>query len=69
MQTQVQRVLTELKRGRILTPVLAYHQIGTMRLAAIIHVLRNRGYNILTEIKETKDGKQYAAYKMVKGAK
>ena len=66
MQTQIAWVYAQLKKGRILTPLIAMDGCGTMRLAAIIHTLRQRGNNILTVQKETLHGHRYATYKMVK---
>ena len=69
MQTQIAWVYAQLKKGRTLTPILAMDGCGTMRLAAIIHELRSRGEKILTIFANTKSGKKYATYKMVKGSK
>ena len=69
MQTQIAWVYAQLKKGRTLTPILAMDGCGTMRLAAIIHDLRNRGEKILTIPAKTKSGAKYATYKMVKGSK
>ena len=64
-----QWVLTQLKRGRTLTPITAFDGCKTMRLAAIIHALRLLGHNIETITMNKKTGVQYAAYKMVKKGK
>ena len=66
MQTQRAWVYAQLKKGRILTPILALDGCGTMRLAAIIYDLRARGEKILTIPAKTKSGTKYATYKMVK---
>lgn len=69
MQTQIAWVYAQLKKGRVLTPIIAMDGCGTMRLAAIIHELRGRGEQILTIPAKTKSGQKYATYKIVKGNK
>ena len=67
MTTQIAWVYAQLKKGRTLTPIQAMEGCGTMRLAAIIYQLRERGVNIRTTQQKTKTGSGYATYKMVKG--
>lgn len=67
MQTQIAWVYAQLQKGRTLTPMIALDGCGTIRLAAIIHTLRERGINILTIPMFAKTGKKYASYKLVKG--
>jgi len=67
--TQIAWVYDQLRKGRVLTPMAAMDGCGTMRLAAIIHELRNRLINIRTIPVKTKNGSKYASYKMVKGNK
>jgi hypothetical protein len=69
MQTQIAWVYAQLKKGRTLTPLLAMDGCGTIRLAAIIHTLRERGVMILTIPKKTQNGSKYASYRLVKGGK
>lgn len=66
MTTQIAWVYAQLKKGRTLTPIQAMDGCGTMRLAAIIYQLRERGVNIRTTQQKTKNGNGYASYKMVK---
>ena len=66
MQTQIAWVYAQLKKGRTVTPLQALDGCGTIRLAAIIHDLRESGVNILTIRATTKTGNKYASYKMVK---
>ena len=66
---QIAWVYSQLKKGRVLTPILAMDGCGTMRLAAIIHTLRERGVEIKTTPMKSKNGSNYATYKMVKGKK
>jgi hypothetical protein len=67
MTTQIAWVYAQLKKGRSLTPMVAMEGCGTMRLAAIIYTLREKGVNIRTTQLKTKSGHGYASYKMVKG--
>ena len=62
--TQADRVLDELKRGPI-TQVDAYHKVGTTRLAAHIHVLREQGHNIRTE-DVTQRNRTYGRYHLIR---
>ena len=64
--TQKSWIVSQLKKGRILTALQAFDGCGTMRLAAYIHDLRAEGNNILTKMVYRKDGTQYATYKLVK---
>lgn len=65
--TQIAWVYAQLKKGRTLTPITAMEGCGTMRLAAIIYNLREKGVNIRTTQQKTRTGSGYASYKMVKG--
>ena len=49
-RTQKQKVLEQLLKGREITPLEALQRFGCFRLGAIIHVLRNEGYNIYTTL-------------------
>ena len=69
MQTQRAWVYAQLKKGRTLTPIMAMDGCGTMRLAAIIYDLRERGLNIRTTKLKSKNGSVYASYSMAKGKK
>ena len=69
MQTQRAWVYAQLKKGRSITPIMALDGCGTMRLAAIIYDLRERGLNIRTTKLKSKNGAVYASYSMAKGKK
>ena len=69
MQTQRAWVYAQLKKGRSITPMMALDGCGTMRLAAIIYDLRERGLNIRTTKMKSSTGKSYAAYSLAKGKK
>lgn len=49
-KTQHDMVLEHLASGRPITPIEALNQYGVFRLAAIVHVLRNEGYDIVTDL-------------------
>ena len=58
--TQEQWVLRQLdKQG--LTPLQAFNRFGIMRLAAIVHRLKRKGYKINANI-ERRNGKEFARY-------
>tara|TARA_R100001594_G_scaffold132161_1_gene172214 strand:- start:1929 stop:2132 length:204 start_codon:yes stop_codon:yes gene_type:complete len=58
--SQKERVINWLKTGRTLTPLEALNNKMGMRLGAIIHNLRNEGYDITNISKE-----KYAEYKLM----
>jgi len=66
--TQKQKVLRHLKEIGAITPVQAFFDYSIMRLAAIVFILKDEGYNIKTTIlkSENKFGEQvrYAQYKL-----
>ncbi len=66
--TQKQKVLRHLKEIGAITPVQAFFDYSVMRLAAIVFILKDEGYNIKTTIlkSENKFGEpvRYAQYKL-----
>lgn len=65
MNTQVSKVLRYLKRHKTITPREALMDLGVYRLSAVVHTLRNRGWNIGTERKTNPDtGNLYASYRL-----
>lgn len=60
--SQETRILNYLKTARAITPLQALDKFGCFRLAARIHDLRAKGYEIETE--EVR-GKPYARYRLV----
>lgn len=48
-------ILEWLKKGRGISPQVAYEQFGSMRLGDVIFKLRARGYNIRTEMVQAED--------------
>lgn len=61
--TQINDILKHLQSGLPLTPIEAMKRYQCMRLAAVVHTLRDRGYAIITTM--TGNGrKRYATYSM-----
>jgi len=54
--TQENKVLIWLKERGTINPLQALREIGCFRLAAVIHRLKKRGYNIITK-RITKQGR------------
>ena len=64
-QTPTQKILDYLERGNKITPLEALYKFGCFRLSARIHILRQEGYNIITE-KRKVDGKTFGEYSLQK---
>ena len=64
--TQNQKILKALKRGRKLTAMKALKEFKCFRLASRINDLKNQGFNIVSTLKKTKDGKRFAEYQLIK---
>ena len=65
MKTQTDTILEMLKQGPV-TPMDALRECGSVRLAARIKDLRNRGLAINTD-SVTRGGKTFASYRLVGG--
>lgn len=66
-RSQCAMILDWLQRGFSLTQMQALDKFGCMRLASRIDQLRNRGYNIKTNmVRNEFTGKKYADYTLVK---
>ena len=63
-ETQKQRILNDLKGGLYITPMDALKEHGCFRLAAVVHSLKKRGYDIITNIKTDMNGSKYAEYSL-----
>jgi hypothetical protein len=59
--SQETQILIELKKGRPLTPMKALSKFGCFRLAARIHDLRAKGWDIKMRERKMKD-KRFAEY-------
>lgn len=64
MKSQLDMIKAHLKSGRSITPLEAFGLYNVFRLAARIKELRDKGWNIETEIKEDITGKKYGEYKL-----
>lgn len=63
-ETHMRLILEHLKRGEILTPLIALQKYGCLRLSGRIFDLREAGYNIMTDM--IQDGKKrYANYILI----
>jgi hypothetical protein len=62
--SQKSNILNHLKSGKSITPLEALQKYGSFRLADRIFVLRNEGYNIVTN-NIYENGKTYAQYTLL----
>jgi hypothetical protein len=65
--TQLDQIKAHLVTGRSITALEALGLYGVFRLAARIKELRNKGWEIETEIKHDISGKVYAEYTRIGG--
>jgi len=63
---QEYEILQYLKQGNSLTPLEALNRFGCFRLGARCWDLKQKGYNIKSEIFSGKNGKHFARYKLIK---
>lgn len=63
------QILRHLQSGRTLTPLEAFAEYKTMRLARHIHELREEGYPIKTRMKSSMSQTRYAQYYLADTAK
>ena len=61
-KSQANKVLAYMMQGNSITPLEALRLFGSMRLSAIIFVLRDRGYNIQSERVKTENNKWVTQY-------
>lgn len=66
--TQKAIILAELKEGKTVTALEAFKLCGSLRLSSIIFNLRERGYNIHTEM-VTRNKKRIAEYSLIQKQK
>lgn len=69
--TQIQpRLKVHLLQGKRISTLEGLHMYGTMHIAEFVRLLRNKGYNIVTEMKkDPKTGKRYGVYYIPKTTK
>ncbi len=71
--SQEGKILRRLQAGRSITPLEAMRELGCYRLGARIHRLRQKGYSIITVMKEEtgQDGSvcRFASYRLEEGKK
>ena len=64
--TQKLLILESLKNGAVLSQMDVYQEpYRCTRLAAVVNVLRNEGYNIITKTIKTRNGKSYGQYRLI----
>jgi hypothetical protein len=61
---QCRTILTHLKRGKTITNNESMLVYGIYRLSDVINKLRNKGYDIETEVKRDEVGRRYSSYKL-----
>ena len=57
------KVLNHLLKGKSLTKIQALNKFGMLNLGDCVHVLRNRRYDIKTEMKK-RNGTEFAVYSL-----
>ena len=60
----MQKVLHHLNSGKSITPLEALGLYGSFRLAAVVHALKKKGYDIITDIKVDMNGSRYGQYSL-----
>lgn len=65
-QTQAQWILAALKRRKSLTALDIFNGCGSICAAERIRDLRERGYHIVTTMRELPSGKRVGFYSLVK---
>lgn len=60
--SQASQIAAYMMQGNKITPLEALNLFGSLRLSAIIFVLRERGYKIQVERVKTSNGKWVAQY-------
>ena len=64
--SQYTEIRGDLLAGLSVTPLEALARYKCMRLAAVIHRLREDGHAIVTEMVTTPEGKRFARYRMAR---
>jgi len=64
--TQIERVLEYMKTHDAISSVEAFKYLDCTRLAAQIFVLREKGYDIKSEMRKIGDGKRLTFYSLIK---
>jgi len=63
-KSQEKSVLEYLQNGNTITPLEALNMFGSLRLAALIHTLKSKGFDIRSEMITTASGKSVAQYSL-----
>lgn len=59
---QAKTILRHLEKGKTISLVESMHVYQISRLSDCIFKLRNAGYDVLTDMRTTETGKEYARY-------
>lgn len=62
---QCRRILSHLRRGKTITNNESMLVYGIYRLSDVINKLRNKGYDIETELKRDEVGRRYSSYSLI----
>lgn len=65
-ESYIKQVFTHLMQNKGITPAYAYEHFGCLRLASVIHELRDKGVPIETAL-VTVDDKTFARYTLKRG--
>lgn len=63
--SQTSAILSHLKAGRCIDPMMALQKFGSFRLGARIFELRQAGYRISCKLIKTRTNKRIGVYKLV----
>jgi len=64
-QSQKDKILTHFLTGASLTPLEALNNFGAFRLSAVVHKLKEEGWNIESKlIHDKRNNKMYSKYKL-----
>lgn len=67
-KSKMDHLKSHLTSGKTITQLEALGLYGLFRLAARIKELRNKGWNITTEMRDDPNGSKYAVYKLAEDA-
>ena len=62
--TQETEILNYLQSGNSITPLDALHKFGCFRIGARIYDLKQKGYNIKSELVRGDNGKHFSSYRL-----
>jgi hypothetical protein len=63
-KSQKSMILAYFRAGGSLTQLEATKKFGCTRLASVVHILKQEGWEIVTEMRTARNGNQYAVYRL-----